>query len=354
MRRKIIVGDIHGCFEELTALLEKIGPREDEPIISLGDFIDRGPDSVRTYQFLRDRPDTVSLVGNHERKHLLQIMSYAQEITRLQFGADYDAAKSWLGTLPYFFEDEDIIVVHAAMIPGVPLEEQPEEILCGSISGERRLKQTFPERNWYEVYSDFKPVAFGHKVVGEDPLVIQDKIFGLDTGACHGGRLTALTVPDFQIYSVKAKTDHWKISRYRWQEPVLASKPWEEMRWDKIDQEIVRFQNTQNDAARRFILRLKDWRDGLLDLFPGMAEAFKVFVDESIETNGMDGFREIAKMHPLKSILFQHLKEEITPEELHRKFQTPADLREAATYLRPEFHGRSNAQFDKLRHGGEP
>ena len=77
--RTIVIGDIHGCFRELLELLAVVGITEADRLISLGDIVDRGADSVQVYDFLKNRPNTIVLMGNHERKHLRQTLSYAQD-----------------------------------------------------------------------------------------------------------------------------------------------------------------------------------------------------------------------------------------------------------------------------------
>ncbi|MBN2560999.1 MAG: metallophosphoesterase [Phycisphaerae bacterium] len=47
MQRKIIIGDIHGCYDELRDLLDVISPTRDDKIIAIGDLVDRGPDSEK-------------------------------------------------------------------------------------------------------------------------------------------------------------------------------------------------------------------------------------------------------------------------------------------------------------------
>ena len=216
MKRKIVIGDIHGCYDELLDLLDRIGPAEDDFLIPLGDIIDRGPRSTQVFNFFQSRRNTVVLMGNHERKHVRGVLSLSQKITRHQFDRDYTRAKSWMMTFPYFIEDNDVIVVHAALQPGISIENQQEDILCGTMSGERRLKALLNGKKWNEAYNGIKPVIFGHKVVGKTPLVYKDKIFGIDTGACHGGWLTAITVPEFRIYSVKARQNYWSRIKHEW------------------------------------------------------------------------------------------------------------------------------------------
>jgi serine/threonine protein phosphatase 1 len=223
MTRKIVIGDIHGCYDELLDLLDRIGPSEDDLLIPVGDIVDRGPKSVQVFDFFQSRKNAVVLMGNHERKHVRDVLSLSQKITRSQFDRNYTKARSWMSTLPYFYEDNDVIVVHAALQPDVSMKDQQEEILCGTMSGERRLKLLLNGEKWFEVYNGTKPVIFGHKVVGQTPLICNGKTFGIDTGACHGGWLTAITVPKFRIYSVKTQQNYWSRIKHEWRFEDLAA-----------------------------------------------------------------------------------------------------------------------------------
>jgi serine/threonine protein phosphatase 1 len=77
-------------------------------------------------------------------------------------------------------------------------------------------------------------VAFGHAVIGPEPLVIDDRIFGLDTGACHGLALTGVRLPERRVFSVPARADHWATVKHAWQAPVLRTLPWAEMTFEQI------------------------------------------------------------------------------------------------------------------------
>ena len=68
--KTLIVGDIHGCWDEFEALLDKAALGADDQIISIGDMVDRGPQSPRVLRFFRDTPNARSIMGNHERKHV--------------------------------------------------------------------------------------------------------------------------------------------------------------------------------------------------------------------------------------------------------------------------------------------
>ena len=111
--RKFIIGDIHGCYDELIELTEKIGLTDNDMLISLGDIVDRGNKSKEVYEYFLNRPNSKVLIGNHERKHQNKILSYAQEIVKVQFGNEYDGFLKWLDMLDYFYETEEAIIIHA-------------------------------------------------------------------------------------------------------------------------------------------------------------------------------------------------------------------------------------------------
>lgn len=297
MQRTVVVGDIHGCFDELLDLLGKVELGPDDLLVNVGDVVDRGPAPGEVVEFLRTRPNTVVVMGNHERKHVRGIFSPSQEITRLQLGDRYGDAVEWMRTLPYYFENDHVRVVHAALVPGVALADQREEILCGSTSGERKLAALFPDSRWYDHYDDARPVAFGHHVVGREPLVRAGRIFGLDTGACHGGNLTALCLPEAALHAVPARTDHWLAVRRRWQLPVLKARPWRELSWRRLAEEVARFSAEPDPATRDWIDRVEAWAGQLRSAFPALAAAAQRVAGELTADE--------IRPHPAAPLLFQ-------------------------------------------------
>ncbi|WP_103963143.1 metallophosphoesterase family protein [Nonomuraea solani] len=295
MLRTVIVGDIHGCFDELLELLEKADLHPDDLLVSVGDLVDRGPAPGEVVGLFRERPNSVVVMGNHERKHVRGIFSYAQEITRLQLGDRYAETVEWMRTLPYHFENEHVRVVHAALLPEIAPADQKEEILCGSTSGERELAALFPDSHWHDHYTDAKPVVFGHHVTGHEPMIRDGRIFGLDTGACHGWNLTALSVPDFTIHQVRAHADHWSIAKRRWQLPVLKTKPWYDLTWPELTRMIERFSSAPE--AGRWLEAVAGWAAELRSSMPALAAA----AHRAAAELAPDELRR----HPAASYLFQ-------------------------------------------------
>lgn len=220
--RAFVVGDVHGCFDELTRLLERAALDEQDWVIAAGDVIDRGPASVEVLAFLRQRPNTIVISGNHERKHVHSAAgsidpALSQVITREQFGDSYEEACEFMAFLPYAIELDDAIVVHAYLEPDVALAEQRQTILAGTMSGQRHLRLRY-DRPWYEYYDGEKPVIVGHRTYNRDrtPFVYRDRVFGIDTACCRGGALTGVLLPDFELVSVPSRGDYWsqiKVAR---------------------------------------------------------------------------------------------------------------------------------------------
>ncbi|MER5626486.1 metallophosphoesterase family protein [Streptosporangium sp. NPDC002544] len=319
MRRTVIVGDIHGCFDELLELLEKVDLRPDDLLVSVGDLVDRGPAPGEVVRLFRERPNSVVVMGNHERKHVRGIFSYAQEITRLQLGDRYAETVHWMRTLPYYFENEHVRVVHAAMLPGIPPADQKEEILCGSTSGQRELTALFPDGHWHDHYTDVKPVVFGHHVTGREPMIRDGRIFGLDTGACHGGNLTALCVPGFTVHSVQAHADHWSVAKRQWQLPVLETKPWHDFTWSELAEAIVRFSpvpdSVPDAAARGWLETVEKWAADLRSSFPALVAAAHRVAD-GLTTDEL-------RRHPAAQYLFQARNGRLDQAGLARRCSTP-------------------------------
>lgn len=209
--RIFAVGDIHGCYEALCRLLERIPiVWGQDRLVFLGDYIDRGPDSFEVVEHLialgRRQPDVVFLKGNHEAM-LLEYLDGRDRLTYLYNGGRQTlesylrhastAAGSpvphehrrFFDSLRLFYETEDYLFVHAGMRHGLPLERQRAEDLLW-------IREEFLS----ERRSFGKRVVFGHTPF-EEPLVEDNKI-GIDTGAVYGNKLTCLQLPEERFIHV--------------------------------------------------------------------------------------------------------------------------------------------------------
>ncbi len=210
MRRLIVVGDVHGCYEELKLLLDKLSMAKSDVLVSVGDLICKGPLSDRVLDLVLSLENFKAVIGNHELRFLNEwragrkskIKPYDEETVR-QMGDRLETYMRQISKWPFYLDFPECLVVHAGLRPGVVLEKQSMEDLT-------ELRTIEPEdKPWYEYYKGSKPVMFGHWVRRE-PLVRKNAV-GLDTGCVYGGKLTAYVFPDKRCVSVQAK----KIYRER-------------------------------------------------------------------------------------------------------------------------------------------
>ena len=111
--RTLAIGDVHGCLTALDALLEIVQPVRGDTLITLGDYIDRGPDSkgvISRLIELSSRTTVIPLRGNHEE--ILQEATFHPSVFRswLSFGGE-ETIQSYSGS-PHSFEMRDIPMDH--------------------------------------------------------------------------------------------------------------------------------------------------------------------------------------------------------------------------------------------------
>lgn len=209
VRRTIVVGDVHGCLAELDALLAEVGWRSGDRLVCVGDLVAKGPDSVGVVRRLRAL-GADAVLGNHDAK-LLEVgrapspdaPAALANIARAMSEQDW----AWLASLPLALPlpEHEAIVVHAGLVPGVPLEAQrPRDMLeMRSIRADgsptKHLEQGVP---WASLWPGPTHVYFGHDAVRG--LQRYPHATGLDTGCVYGGRLTACVLPSREIVSVRA------------------------------------------------------------------------------------------------------------------------------------------------------
>lgn len=202
MPRILAIGDIHGCFKALTALLDAVRLAPDDQLIFLGDYVDRGEDTRGVIElFLSDQrlKNAIFLRGNHEimmmesREHRLKFESwktFGGFETLLSYGArtllewqECIPAAHWQfmeNTRPYF-ETAEHIFVHGSLDPELDLPDQPDYQLYWE-----RFDSVQPHKSG-------KKIICGHTPQGE---IISDIGYAacIDTAAVYGGWLTCLDV----------------------------------------------------------------------------------------------------------------------------------------------------------------
>ena len=217
---QLIIGDIHGCYYELQALLDKSAIGDDDEIIALGDLFDRGPEPREVYDFFRRTPNARSIRGNHEWNHIRATQGdipprVSALITRWQLDNDYPEFLDWVSCLPLYLDLPSALLVHGFLEPDIALDEQEQSVLLGVTSAEKYLENMY-EHSWYTYYNSEKPLIVGHRDYSGTQEVFQyeDKVWGIDTRCVYGGSLTGVVLPDFNLISVPARRDHWsKLQR---------------------------------------------------------------------------------------------------------------------------------------------
>lgn len=209
MNRTIVIGDLHGCYEEALALLDLLAPAPSDRVIFAGDVVDRGP-LPRQCVELAMRHECV--LGNHEEKHLQQRHRAPERLSPDHLrtrDALTDAHFEWMATLPRVIRLPEFgaAVVHAGAYPGVPLETQEDRhLLHVQCMEPPNPKSWWPSkapagtRFWTHHWRGPERLIFGHTVV-DRPLVTPWAV-GVDTGAVFGGGLTALVLPSWELVTL--------------------------------------------------------------------------------------------------------------------------------------------------------
>ncbi|MCK6588325.1 MAG: metallophosphoesterase [Polyangiaceae bacterium] len=200
MPRTILVGDLHGCRTELELLLDYVGFSRGDRLIAVGDLIVRGPDPTGTLDVLY-AAGARAVRGNHEDRVLRAVAGerhVAGEAHRTAIKALRKRDLAWLQTLPLWIDlpEHNLRVVHAGVVPGVPIERQSPRALmymrCLSPWGEALERRG--EGLWGKAYEGSPHIVFGHNALPEPQ--IHAAATGIDTGAVYGGRLTAMVLRD--------------------------------------------------------------------------------------------------------------------------------------------------------------
>lgn len=221
-----MVGDVHGCRKELTALLERVGFRTGDRLVLVGDLVARGPDSVGVLDVVR-RTGALTVLGNHEAKivahraHGGPLGDEHRAVARALRPVDWVLLENAPRVID--LPEHELRVVHAGLVPGRAIERQDPEMLVRmrTIDG-RGAPHTTRDRGalWGTRYVGPPHVVFGHNAV--DGLQLHPWATGLDTGCVYGNALTALVLEAGQkvpraraarraaLVSVPARRTYWK------------------------------------------------------------------------------------------------------------------------------------------------
>ena len=233
-----IVGDVHGCFEELVLLLERLGYQlaarvgadgetgysvthsEGRKAVFVGDLVDRGPGVTNVLKLVMSMvEDGVALcvAGNHESKLVRKLKGrnvqishgLAESLEQLEdeSPAFREAATRFLDGLisHYVLDGGELVVAHAGMkveYQGRASARVRDFCLYGETTGETDEWGLPIRANWAADYRGQAMVVYGHTPVAEPAWL--NRTINVDTGCVFGGKLTALRYPEQELVSVPA------------------------------------------------------------------------------------------------------------------------------------------------------
>jgi serine/threonine protein phosphatase 1 len=211
--RLIAIGDVHGCFHALDAVLNAIEPTRDDRIVFLGDMVDSGKETREVLEriiALKEECDVVLIQGNHEEmmyaaRENEKALRYwencggVQTLNSYRFGGTLAEipAEHWalLDTCVPFYETDQFILTHANYAADLPMPEQLEYTLRWELFDPEKVRPHFSK----------KPVVVGHTEQKDAEVLDLGFATCIDTVCCKYGWLTALEMSTREV---------WQASRW--------------------------------------------------------------------------------------------------------------------------------------------
>jgi polynucleotide kinase-phosphatase len=242
-----IIGDVHGCLDELLALLRQLGhevtpqtdaegrptfgvrPPEGRKAVFVGDLVDRGPNVpgvLRLVMGMVESGSALCVVGNHDDKLLRKLKGnavkishgLAQTLAQLEPepGPFQERVRTFLEGLltHYVFDGGKLVVAHAGLkeeLQGRVSARVRSFVLYGETTGEEDEHGLPVRLNWAAGYRGHAAVVYGHTPVQEPEWL--NRTINIDTGCVFGGRLTALRYPEQELVWVPAAQTYCEAGR---------------------------------------------------------------------------------------------------------------------------------------------
>ncbi len=250
------IGDVQGCRDSLDALARILPAGPNDELCFVGDLVNRGPRSLDTLRFARDRPNTSVVLGNHDlhllaRAEGLRPKKRRDTLDDVLEAADRDELLEWIASRPFVIERAGWSIVHAGFLPewssdqALRLAEDVSSVLRDP-NTRRELLEALQDRRptqdqiigalrvftlirtcdpngrpdfefagppsaaaagqspWFlHPHNRSRPVAFGHwAMLG---LNVGTDFAALDSGCVWGKQLSALRLEDRALFQVDAR-----------------------------------------------------------------------------------------------------------------------------------------------------
>ena len=238
-----IIGDIHGCFDELVELLTELGyeistqpegetvvqPPQGRKAIFVGDFVDRGPkvaEVLRLVMGMQKSGTAICVPGNHDvklvralrGKNVNPTYGLAESLSQLEKESTEFKTQiiEFLDGLVshYVLDNGKLVVAHAGMkaeLQGRASGRVREFALYGETTGETDDFGLPIRIDWADEYRGTAMVVYGHTPVAEPQWV--NRTINIDTGCVFGGKLTALRYPERELVSVPARQTYYEPTK---------------------------------------------------------------------------------------------------------------------------------------------
>ncbi len=200
MARRIFIGDIHGCADELKVLLKYLNVSEQDELYFTWDYFTKGPKPVEVAKIILNCKAKVYWVQWNHDLYLWEVLedktsweNFRGNKEILEFFKNNQEALHRFKNLPFWIENQDFILVHAGFEPWFPLQNQNIHTLVNI-------------RGWRKDYQGSKMVIFGHDAA--QGLVKTSNVVGLDTGCVYWGYLTAFVFDSQEIFQI-ASLDYY-------------------------------------------------------------------------------------------------------------------------------------------------
>ena len=239
----LVIGDVHGCLDELKLLISKASNDYNEgkqfaSVILVGDLCNKGPFSSEVIRFVREQPYMYSIRGNHDNAALEAALGDTDRLVKERYAWVKDLSDKdveWMANLPYTIRiprdmispqsKRDVLVVHAGLIPNVEMDEQDIKTMVTV----RNLTLTqhhdssskdsdTTNQSKYEYYNpqatEKNPIPVAKTWVGPELVIfghdakrgiqLEEHAIGLDSGCVYGSKLTGIVLPAKELVSVDA------------------------------------------------------------------------------------------------------------------------------------------------------
>src|SRR5262245_24461992 len=240
-----IIGDVHGCFDELHELLARLGYQitvtedgrkaysvcapEGRKAVFLGDLVDRGPkipEALKLVMSMVGSGVALCVPGNHDVKLMRKLRGknvkithgLAESLEQLEAeGEEFQTrVADFIDSLVshYVLDDGALVVAHAGMkqsLQGRASGKVRDFALFGETTGETDEYGLPVRYNWPAEYRGRAMVVYGHTPVPEPEWL--NRTINVDTGCVFGGKLTALRYPEKELVSVQAQRVYYEPAR---------------------------------------------------------------------------------------------------------------------------------------------